>query len=120
VAYTSEGIAALVKKPQNRIKAVTPVIECLGGKVIGGGVCFGDYDIALMVSLPDNASAAAAAMTFGAGGALKAMKTTPLLSASEAVYKARFSVEIQVADEIGRQTGWPREGLLAPNDVAFP
>jgi uncharacterized protein with GYD domain len=85
VAYTSEGTAALVKRPQDRVKAVTPVIENLGGKVIGGGFCFGKYDVVLLVSLPDNASAAAVAMTFGAGGALKAMKTTPLLSASEAV-----------------------------------
>jgi len=91
VAYTSEGIAALVKKPQDRIKAVTPVIEGLGGKVVGGGFCFGEYDIAMMVSLPDNAGAAAAAMTFAAGGALKAIKTTPLLSASEAVKGMRLA-----------------------------
>jgi uncharacterized protein with GYD domain len=85
VAYTPEATAALLKKPQDRIKVVTPVIESFGGKVIGGGFCFGEYDIAILVSLPDNASAAAVAMTFGAGGGLKAIKTTPLLSASEAV-----------------------------------
>jgi uncharacterized protein with GYD domain len=85
VAYTPEATAALVRKPQNRIKSVTPVIEKLGGKVIGGGICFGEYDVVLLVSLPDNASAAALSFTFASGGALRAVKTTPLLSASEAI-----------------------------------
>ncbi len=85
VSYTAEGTAALVNKPQDRVRAVTPAIENLGGKVIGGGFSFGDFDVVILVSLPDNASAAAAAMAFGAGGAIKTVKTTPLLSAREAV-----------------------------------
>ena len=32
VAYSIEGWKALVKKPQNRIEAVRPAIEKLGGK----------------------------------------------------------------------------------------
>ena len=85
VAYTPEGTAGLLKNPQDRIKAVTPAIEKLGGKVIVGGFCFGDYDVMLVASLPNNATAAAAAMAFGAGGSVKAVKTTPLLSSEEAV-----------------------------------
>jgi uncharacterized protein with GYD domain len=89
VAYTSEGAAALVKNPQDRLKAVTPSIEKLGGKVIGGGMCFGEYDIIVLVTLPNNASAAALALAFGSGGAVKAVKTTPLLSSEEAVEAMR-------------------------------
>ena len=33
VAYSIEGWKALVKKPQNRIEAVRPAIEKLGGKI---------------------------------------------------------------------------------------
>ncbi len=33
VAYSSEGWEALVGKPQNRIEAVRPAIEKLGGKI---------------------------------------------------------------------------------------
>ena len=33
--------------------------------------------------MPDNVSAVAISMAFGAGGAVKATKTTPLLSATE-------------------------------------
>ena len=96
VAYTAEGTAALLKNPQDRIKKVTPAIEKLGGKVIVGGFCFGDYDVMLVASLPNNAKAAAAAMAFGAGGAVKAVKTTPLLSAREALEAMR----------LGSQTGY--------------
>lgn len=93
VAYTSEGVAALLKKPQDRIKRVTPAIERLGGKVIGGGFCFGDYDIAVLASFPNNAKAAAAAMAFSAGGAVKSVKTTPLLSSREAIQAMKSASE---------------------------
>jgi uncharacterized protein with GYD domain len=85
VAYTPQGLAGLLKSPQDRVKAVTPAVEKVGGRVIGGGFCFGDYDVVLLASFPNNASAAAAAMAFGAGGTVRAVKTTPLLSSEEAV-----------------------------------
>jgi len=82
-AYTPEALAALINKPQNRIEVVSKSIEKLGGKVIGGWFCFGEYDIVLISELPDNISAAAFAIAAAAGGALKANKTTPLLTADE-------------------------------------
>lgn len=47
-AYTSEALAALIKKPENRIEIVAKAIEKLGGKVIGGWFCFGDYDVVMV------------------------------------------------------------------------
>ena len=38
VAYTSEGWASLLKSPQNRLDAVRPTVEKLGGKIETG--CF--------------------------------------------------------------------------------
>ena len=73
-------MAALIKKPENRIEIVSKTIEKLGGKVIGGWFCFGEYDVALVSELPDNVSAATFAVAGAAGGALKANKTTPLFS----------------------------------------
>ena len=93
VAYTPEGIAALLKKPQDRIKRVTPAIEKLGGKLIGGGFSFGEYDIAVLVSFPNNTKAAAAAMAFGGGGTVKSVRTTPLLSGREAVQAMKLASE---------------------------
>ncbi len=84
-AYTPEALATLVKKPQNRVEVVRAAIEKLGGKVLSGWFSFGEYDVVLIVELPDNVSAAAFAVAAAAGGALKANRTTPLLNAEETV-----------------------------------
>ena len=88
-AYTSEGVAALVKKPQDRIKVVGSAAEKLGGKVHGGWFAFGDYDVIAIIEMPDNVSAAGLSMAFAAGGALRTVKTTPLLTVDEATKAMR-------------------------------
>lgn len=85
VGYTPEAWAAMLKKPQDRSNAVRPAIEKLGGKVDRFWLCFGEYDIIGVVEMPSNVSAAAFAMAIGAGGACRAVKTTPLLSTEEGV-----------------------------------
>jgi uncharacterized protein with GYD domain len=85
VAYSHEGWEALVVNPQNRIEAVRPAIEKLGGKIEAAWFSFGDYDVVVIVNLPDNVSAAAIAMAFAAGGACKSVQTTPLISPDEAI-----------------------------------
>jgi uncharacterized protein with GYD domain len=84
-AYTPEALAKLIKKPEDRIAVVSKAIEKLGGRVIGGWFCFGDYDVVLVYELPDNISAAAFAVSAAAGGAVKANKTTQLLSPDETI-----------------------------------
>ena len=85
VAYTQESWQALIKNPQDRIDAIRPAIKKLGGKVINGYFAFGDYDIVAITEMPDTVSAAAIAIAFAAGGACKAVKTTPLLSTAEGI-----------------------------------
>jgi len=85
VAYSTEGWEALVENPQNRIEAVRPAIEKLGGKIESAWFAFGDYDVVLIIQMPTNVDASAIAMAFAAGGACKAVKTTPLLTVEEAV-----------------------------------
>jgi len=85
VAYSPEGWQALVKSPQNRIEAVRPSIEKLGGKIDTAYFAFGEYDLVMVFQMPDNVNAAAIAMAFAAGGACRTVKTTPLLTAAEAV-----------------------------------
>ena len=85
VAYSTEGWEALVGEPQNRIEAVRPAIEKLGGKIESAWFAFGDYDVVLIIQMPSNVDASAIAMAFAAGGACKSVKTTPLLTAEEAV-----------------------------------
>ena len=85
VAYSTEGWEALVGKPQNRIEAVRPAIEKLGGKIQSAWFAFGDYDVVLIIEMPSNVDAGAIGMAFAAGGACKSVKTTPLLTVEEGV-----------------------------------
>ena len=84
-AYTAEAVAAMVKKPEDRGEAIRPVVEKLGGKLVGIWFCFGEYDVVGISELPDNVSAAAFAFAVSQGGKVKALKTTPLMTGSEAV-----------------------------------
>ena len=88
-AYSPDAWAAMVKNPQNRIDAIRPVVEKLGGKIDGGWLAFGEYDTVAICQLPDNVGAAALAMAASAGGALKAFKTTPLMTTDEAMAAMR-------------------------------
>ena len=83
VAYTPEAWAAQIKNPQNRIEAVRPVVERLGGSFEGVWYAFGEYDIVGICKMPDNVSAAAFSLAATAGGAVKAFKTTPLMTTEE-------------------------------------
>ena len=85
VAYSSEAWKALVGSPQDRVEAVRPAIERLGGKIKDAYFSFGDYDVVVITEMPDNVSAAGLAMAFASGGACKSVQTTPLLSVAEAV-----------------------------------
>ncbi len=75
-----------MKNPQNRVEAVgRQVSESVGGKLIGGWLCFGEYDLIIIADVPDNESMAAVALAVGAGGAIKASKTTVLMTGEEGV-----------------------------------
>ena len=91
--YTAEAIASMVKAPQNRAVAVRVAVEKLGGRVEGFWFAFGEYDTVEIIQLPDNVSAAAFSMAVSAGGALKAIKTTPLLTMDESVAAMRKAPE---------------------------
>lgn len=88
-AYTAEAWATMVKNPQNRIEAVRPVVEKLGGRIEGGWLAFGEYDIAAICHMPNNLNAAAFSMAAAAGGAVKAIKTTPLMTPEEGIEAAK-------------------------------
>ena len=93
VAYSPEGWQSLLAQPQDRIEAVRPAVEKLGGKIRNAWFAFGEYDIVLITEMPDNVSAAAIAMAFAGGGACKSVQTTPLMSAEEAVNAMRKAGE---------------------------
>ncbi len=85
VSYTSEALASLVNNPHDRIAVVSKAVKKLGGKIVNGWMTFGEYDTALIMTVPDNTAAAAFALAIGAGGACKNVRTTPLLSVEEGI-----------------------------------
>ena len=89
VAYNEQAWQSLVSNPQDRLDAIRPVVEKLGGRVVNAYFAFGDYDFVLITELPDNVSAAALAIAASAGGACKSVKTTPLMENAEGLEALR-------------------------------
>ncbi len=97
-AYTPESWAAQIKNPQNRVETVArKVCKAAGGKLVGGWLCFGDYDLVIIVDAPNNQSMAAIALAAGAGGAFKASKTTVLMTAKDGVGALKKAQEVAKA-----------------------
>jgi len=94
VAYSREGWQALVNNPEDRVEAVRPAIERLGGKIKSAWFAFGEYDVVVISEMPNVVNAAAIAIAFAAGGACKSVQTTPLLSVEEAVDAMKKAKEL--------------------------
>ena len=92
VGYTSEAWGSQVRNPQNIVDRVRPVVERLGGSLESTYYAFGEYDLVQIVQFPDNVSAAALSLAASAGGATKALKTTPLMSVEEGIEAMRKAV----------------------------
>jgi uncharacterized protein with GYD domain len=88
-AYTPEAWGAQLKNPQNRVEIVSELLKELGGKFETVYFAFGEYDIVAVMDLPDNVSAAALSMVVSAGGSVKAVKTTPLMTVDEGIAAMR-------------------------------
>lgn len=84
-SYSAQTVAAMVKNPTDRSAVMRPLIEGMGGKLVGMWFAFGTYDVVAIGEMPDNVTAAAFALALGASGALSAYHTTPLLSMAEGV-----------------------------------
>jgi uncharacterized protein with GYD domain len=85
VAYTSAAWAAQLAHPSNRIEAVAPALESLGGRFETAYFAFGGTDLIGIIEVPDNTDAAAFSLAVNAGGAVKFFRTTPLLEIEEGI-----------------------------------
>jgi uncharacterized protein with GYD domain len=85
VAYTPQAWASLIKNPHDRIESVRPVLRKLGGDIEVSYLAFGDYDVVGIMHLPSNVEAAAFSLAATAGGAIKSIKTTPLMTIAEGI-----------------------------------
>ena len=79
VAYTREAWAAQLQNPQNVTERIQGPVAELGGSVVGAWYAFGEYDLIIVLEMPDNVNMASLAIAFAAGGAVSAAKTTVLM-----------------------------------------
>jgi uncharacterized protein with GYD domain len=81
--YVGEGVRGLLKEGgSGRREAIEKLVSSVGGKVEAIYYAFGETDVFVIVDVPDNASAAAIALTAGASG-LVSVKTTVLMTPEE-------------------------------------
>ena len=83
VNYTLDGVkGVLAKGGSARKAAASAAAKSAGGKVESFYFAFGDTDVYVIADLPDNAAAAALALTVSAGGGAT-VDTTVLISPEE-------------------------------------
>jgi uncharacterized protein with GYD domain len=85
VNYTNESWAEQIKRPKNRLTALKPMVEGVGGKIVACYYTFGKDDVILIVDMPDNVTAAAFSIAAAAGGAVMNVVTTVLMPMDEGV-----------------------------------
>jgi uncharacterized protein with GYD domain len=89
--YVGDGVKGLINEGgTGRRKAVEKAAQSLGGKIEGFYYAFGDVDAFIIIDLPDNAAAAALALTVNASGAA-VTKTTVLMTPEEVDAAAKKS-----------------------------
>ena len=89
ISYTGEAWATQIRNPQNRVDAIRPVVESLGGSIEIAYLAFGDQDVVLICQFPDNVSAGALSVAAAAGGGVKSIRTTPLMTVDEGMEMMR-------------------------------
>lgn len=84
IAEAPEGWKVMMKLDvEKRVQTLGSIVEKMGGKIEGCWGAFGDYDWVLICQMPDDVSAAAFSMAVAGGGAVKAFRTTPLMTLKE-------------------------------------
>ncbi len=85
VGLKPEAFGALIKNPQDRAEALSPVFVSMGGKLEHYYFAVGHSTVYAIAQLPDEVSVHAVTAAVLAGGALTSCKATALLSSTEAI-----------------------------------
>lgn len=84
-SYSTEAVAAITARPQNRKNAAKKIFKAAGGKLVDMYYCFGEYDGIVISDFPSNVDAASVALIVGSSGSFSKMKTTVLITMDESV-----------------------------------
>lgn len=97
ISFTAEAFANLVKKPENRLESVVPMVTALGGSFVGSWLSFGEYDSTAVIEMPDNVSMTAFKMKVISGGNLSRFTLTPLMSFEDGVEAMKLAGDVSYA-----------------------
>lgn len=84
-SYTAEAWAAQISNPSDRMSAVSDMMSSIGVTFEHSWYCFGEHDFVIIADGPGNAEAAAASLAATAGGAVRSLKTTVLMTTDEMI-----------------------------------
>ena len=91
VNYVGEGVKGLLKEGgSSRHAATEKMVQSMGGQIEAYYFSFGEHDCYVIADLPDNATAAAVALTVCASGAV-VTKTIVLMTPEEVDMAAKKS-----------------------------
>jgi uncharacterized protein with GYD domain len=94
-SYVGEGLKGLLKEGgSSRRAAVERLLKSLGGSLESFYYAFGEDDVLGIAEFPDNASAAAYALTVNASGTIQ-VRTTVLMTPEEIDQAAKKSVDFR-------------------------
>jgi len=85
--------ARLAANPVDRRESLGPVIEKMGGRLLGYWYAFGDVDGYALIEAPDDVSVASLMVKVSASGALS-VSTTKLMTVEEALQAFRRAGDI--------------------------
>jgi len=97
--YSANGTQGLLQEGgSGRKDAVEKMLESMGGKVEAFYYAFGEYDLFLIVELPDDISAAAVGLRVNAAGQVR-ISMTELLTIAEIDAATRKTVNYRAPGE---------------------
>ena len=83
VAYTADSWKAQIVNPQNRGQQLRAIAEKNGASILAFYYTFGEYDVVVILSAPDEATAASILIAAAGSGAIAKSETHLLLTAEE-------------------------------------
>jgi len=86
MTLTTQGWAALIEKPQNRLNAVKPMFDAAGGKILNYWFAIDQGAIYTLYEAPDELSnSLAMEMAVMGGGSVSSVEGTRLITAEDAM-----------------------------------
>jgi uncharacterized protein with GYD domain len=94
-AYTGASWNTQLRETGNVLDRIHPMLDTCNGRVDSCFYAFGDRDLILICDFPTPEDAAAFSLACSAGGAVKFMKTTPLLTVEQGLTAMRRADEVE-------------------------